>query len=74
MGNSSNNEHHLTNVIAGVFLSALVGGGLGLGACIFISEGTLLFLGDTILAGALIYGTLGFFLGEGFIEWIEENW
>ena len=74
VGNSSNNEYHLTNVIAGVFLGALVGGGLGLGACIFIIEGTLLFLGGTILAGALICGTLRFFLGESFIEWLEENW
>lgn len=69
-----NNEHHLANVSTGVLLGMLVGGGIGLGACIFIIEGTLLFPGDTVLAGAIICGTLGFFLGEGFIEWLKENW
>lgn len=69
-----NSEDHMANVVTGVFLGALVGGGLGLGACIFIIEGTLWFPGDTIVAGALICGTLGFFLGEGFIEWLKENW
>ena len=67
-------ENHLANVIAGVLLGALVGGSLGLGACMFIFEGTLLFTGDTVLFGAIICGALGYFLGEGFIEWLKENW
>jgi len=29
---------------------------------------------STILIGAAICGLLGFFLGEGFIEWLKENW
>jgi hypothetical protein len=71
--NSNDGEDHLANIISGVLLGALVGGWLGLGACTFIFQGTLLFAGDTMLAGALICVTLGFFLGEGFIEWMKEN-
>ena len=67
-------EDHLANVIAGVFFGALIGGGLGLGACMFIFEGTLLFPGDTILCGAMICGVLGFFFGGGFVEWLKEHW
>ena len=63
-------EHHLASTISGV----LIGGSLGLGACMFIFEETLLFTGDTVLLGALICGTLGYFLGEDFIEWLKEVW
>ena len=62
------------NAIAGCFFGALAGAGIGLGACVFIIEGTLLFPGDTVLVGALLCGALGFYLGEGFIEWLKENW
>lgn len=63
-------EHHLASTIWGI----LIGGGLGLGACMFIFEETLLFTGDTVLLGALICGTLGYFLGEDFIEWLKDVW
>jgi hypothetical protein len=67
-------EDHLANVLIGVFFGALIGGGLGLGACTFIFEDTLFFTGDTVLIGAVLFGTLGFFFGEGFIDWLKENW
>ncbi len=70
----SQEENHLANVFTGTLLGALLGAGLGLGACTFIFEGPLLFMGDTMLAGAIICGVLGYFLGEGFIEWLKENW
>ena len=70
----SDNEDHLANVIAGVFLGALVGGGLGLGACVMLFDEPPLFTGDTVLFGALICGTLGYFYGEGFIEFLKETW
>lgn len=63
-----------TNTLTGAFLGALVGSGLGLGACILIFEETLLFAGDTLLLGALICGVLGFVYGDEFIEWLKENW
>ena len=70
----SNDENHIGNIIAGVLLGGLIGGGLGLGACIFIFDEPPFFTGDTVLIGALTCGVLGFFLGEGFIEWLKENW
>lgn len=70
----SQGEDHLANIIAGTLLGALIGGGLGLGACIVIFDEPPLFTGDTILIGAILCGTLGYFLGEGFIEWLKENW
>jgi len=51
-----------------------VRGGLGLGACILIFDEPPFFAGDTILIGAVVCGTLGYFLGEGFIEWLKEIW
>lgn len=70
----SNDEDHLGNVSAGILLGALIGGGIGLGACILIFDEPPLFTGDTVLVDALVCGTLGFFLGEGFIDWLKENW
>ena len=70
----ANDKDHLGNVISGVLLGGLVGGGLGLGACIFLIQGTLLFAGDTVLFGAVTCGALGFFIGEDFIAWLKENW
>ena len=61
-------------MVAGVLLGSLIGAGLGLGACIYIFDDTLLFPGDTILFGAATCGGLGFYFGEGFIEWLKENW
>ncbi len=45
-----------------------------MGVCTFLIEGTLWFPGDTIVAGALICGTLGYVVGEDFIDWLKENW
>ncbi len=70
----SHDENHFANVVTGVLLGVVVGGGLGLGACMFIFEETLLFPGDTVLAGALVCGTLGYIFGEEFIEWLKEHW
>lgn len=69
----SDDEDHIKNVAAGVMLGALVGGLMGLGTCIFIFTEPPFFTGDTILIGAVVCGTLGYFLGEGFIEWLKEN-
>lgn len=69
-----NYGNHLWNIIAGTFFGTLIGGGLGLGACVFIFDEPPFFTGDTILIGATICGVLGCFLGEGFIEWLNENW
>lgn len=66
-------ESHLGNTISGVLLGAVAGGGIGLGACMFIFDEPPLLMGDTVLVGAAICGLLGFFLGEGFIEWLKEN-
>ncbi|MEY3176728.1 MAG: hypothetical protein RLZZ436_4642 [Planctomycetota bacterium] len=65
--------NHLWNIIAGAFFGTLAGGGLGLGACIFIFDEPPFFTGDTILIGATVCGVCGYFFGEGFIEWLKEN-
>ena len=67
-------EDSWSNIVAGIILGALIGGGLGLGVCLYVFEGTLLFPGDTVLFGAVVCGALGFFLGGGFIEWLKEHW
>lgn len=67
-------EDHLANTLTGVLLGALIGGGLGLGACMYVFDGTLFFTGDTVLFGAVTCGTLGFFFGEDFIESLKQNW
>ena len=68
-----NEEDHFKNLVSGTLLGALAGAGLGLGACVFIFEGTLLFTGDTVLFGAVSCGTLGYFLGDGFIDWLKDH-
>jgi len=68
-----NHDHPRANVVAGVLLGALAGGGLGLGACMFIFDGTLLFPGDTMLLGAVLCGMLGYFVGEPFLDWLHDN-
>ncbi len=70
----SDNEHPIADLVSGILLGALAGGGIGFGACVFIFEDTLLFTGDTVLFGALLCGTLGFFFGDRFIAWLKENW
>lgn len=69
-----NLENHWSNAVAGTLLGAVIGGSLGLGACIFIFDEPPWFVGDTILIGAVGCGVLGYFLGEGFIEWLKEHW
>ena len=66
-------ESHAHNIIAGILLGGLCGGGLGLGACMFIFDDPPFFTGDTILIGAVLCGALGYFLGAGFIEWLKKT-
>lgn len=68
------NHDRIGSAISGTFLGALVGGGLGLGVCVFVIEGTWLFTGDTVLFGAIICGILGMIYGEPFVDWLKENW
>ena len=58
----------------GLFLGALIGGLLGLGVGTLVIGEPVWFPGDAIVAGALICGTLGYVVGEDFIEWLKENW
>ncbi len=67
-------KQELANVVTGTLLGALVGGGMGLGVCIYIFDQTPFFVGDTVLIGALVCGVLGYWQGERFIEWLSENW
>ena len=70
----AHDESRFGNMIAGTLLGALSGGGLGLTACVFCFDEPPPFTGDTILFGAILCGALGYFLGEGFIRWLKDNW
>ena len=59
--------------MAGVILGALFGASIGLGICMYVLPFTILFQGDTIVAGALICGIAGLIYGEPFIDWLLEN-
>lgn len=61
----ASHDNHLANIITGAALGALIGGAMGLGVCMFVFEGTLLFEGDTVLAGAVICGSPGYYLATG---------
>ena len=58
----------------GLWVGALLGGLLGLGVCIWLIEGTLLFPGDTMLIGAVVCGLGGFLCGDSFFEWLKDHW
>ena len=60
--------------IAAAVVGALFGSLIGLGICWGLIAEDLLFVGDTIVAGALICGTLGFIFGDRFVDWLRENW
>ncbi len=58
----------------GLWVGMLLGAFAGLGVCMWLIQGTLLFPGDTMLFGAIICGILGFLFGETFFEWLKERW
>lgn len=58
----------------GLLVGALIGTFAGLGVCMWLIPGTLLFPGDTMLFGASICGTAGFLGGEAFFDWLKEHW
>lgn len=64
----------MLDAIKGLFIGAILGGLAGLGACIWLIPGTLLFPGDTMVAGAAICGTCGYVWGDEFFEWLKEHW
>lgn len=65
----------LSSAGKGLLIGAGLGSAAGLGACMWILPDELSrFPGDTILAGAVICGVLGYIFGERFINWLLENW
>lgn len=62
------------NAIKGLIWGAFLGALSGLGVCIWLISGTLLFPGDTMVAGALICGAFGYIYGDSFFEWLKSNW
>ena len=62
------------NSIRGAILGGLIGGSMGLGVCVWMIPETILFPGDTVLAGAIVCGLGGYRYGESFIDWLNENW
>ena len=64
----------IANTFMGVIFGALIGGSIGLGICVWVIPITLVFPGDTMVAGAIICGTAGYKYGEPFIDWLRDNW
>jgi hypothetical protein len=79
MANRDRDKEHfdrvqsVLNTVLGVIFGVLIGGSIGLGICIWVIPVTLLFAGDTILAGAVVCGFGGYLYGEPFIDWLREN-
>jgi ABC-type nitrate/sulfonate/bicarbonate transport system permease component len=60
--------------LKGLLVGVPLGGLAGLGVCMWLIDGTLLFPGDTMLFGAILCGVLGFLYGETFFQWLKDNW
>jgi len=67
-------KQRLRDGMTGAFGGAVIGGLGGLGVCTWIIDETILFPGDTIVAGSLICGALGFVFGEPFLDTLREYW
>lgn len=70
----SDQEDHLANVLKATGLGALIGAGIGWGACVFVIDDPLLFPGDTILFGAILCGLLGYVFGDSFVDRLQDRW
>lgn len=60
--------------IKGMLAGVVFGAGGGLGVCVWLIDGNLLFPGDTMLVGAAVCGFLGYAMGDAFFEWVWEHW
>jgi hypothetical protein len=67
-------SENTVDAIKGLVLGAILGGFAGLGICIWLIAETLLFPGDTMVAGALICGFCGYRWGDDFFDWLSDNW
>lgn len=63
-------DEQADNWIVGTFVGALLGCGFGFGASTILFKEPLLFPGETILVGAIVFGVLGYLWGEDFIALI----
>ncbi len=60
--------------IRGLIVGSVLGALAGLGICTWLLAETLLFPGDTMVAGALICGAAGYIWGDEFFEWLKDHW
>ena len=65
---------HRISVVVCTILGGLIGAAAGLGVCVYLIPFTILFPGDTMVAGALLFGGCGYVYGEPFADWLIENW
>ncbi|MEZ6061965.1 MAG: hypothetical protein R3C19_16595 [Planctomycetaceae bacterium] len=69
----TNRLRHWLAVGGCTVVGGFIGATMGLGVCVYLLSFTILFPGDTIVAGAIICGTFGFIYGEPFLDWLLEN-
>ena len=61
------------DAVAGLIWGGLIGASIGLGVCVWVIPGPLLFPGDTMVVGAVACGAGGYFYGDRFLDWLREN-
>jgi hypothetical protein len=64
----------INDALKGLVIGAVLGALVGLAACVWIFTETLFFEGDTMVLGALMCGTGGYFWGEEFFDTLREYW
>lgn len=48
--------------------------GATLGICMWLLPGAILFPGDTMALGAVVFAALGYYKGNDFFRWLRDHW
>ncbi len=64
----------MSDNIKGLLVGAAFGALVGLGLRTFVINDALLFPGDTVVIGAVIFGIAGALWGDDFLEWLRNSW
>src|SRR5262245_10110673 len=62
------------DAVVGLIAGAIWGATVGLGVCIWLLPRAILFPGDTMAVGAVIFGVLGYYRGSDVFRWLRDHW